>query len=960
MFLELLGRSSNAPVTRTNALSVPAVQRGRNMICSIATLPLEQRGPDNSVVPSPLLAQLDPDVPNVVTLSQTVEDLLFDSISWWLVTAQDFAGFPVAVRHLDVGSVSVNPPAGRNPAPLPSGIDPRQAVVWVDGKPIPHSRVIRFDSPNPGVLKVGGRAIRRAIALDQAANMYADDPRPLDYFTPGEGADPASDDDVKTILAQWKAARKERSTAYVPASLMYHSVETPSPSDLQLVELQQQASLDIANALGIEPEDLGISTTSRTYQNAVDRRRDRINDVLSPYMRAITDRLSMGDVTRRGYQVAFDLDDYLRANPTERWAMYQTAKNIGAITVEEIRDEERLPPLPAGAEPEPEQTVVVETPQPEQVDASRPASHTFDGPGLTFADVPLETFSVDREGRVIEGLAVPWRAVAQQGGISFRFERGSLQWDAANPGRVKLLRDHDTRQPLGTAIQLKDTPGGLLSRFKVARGAAGDEALALAEDGVLDGLSVGVDFDVRSDTTPDARDRNVLRVQRADLREVSMTAMPSFDGARVTSVAASRTGGGPVPDTETPESETAPETPAPEPAATAPQTFSTEDVMKFWLQREMAKTQAEQPAEERQTVDPTRQLNLSVTREELPYRFDRRGNFIPTEHVFSADLHEMALAGDVYGESDAGKRVMGLLRATFDVDSADVTTLNPNIQRPDMYVDQQDFRYPLWNFINKGAPPNGIQPFTFPKFNTAAGLVADHTQGVEPTSGTFTTTSQTVTPGPVSGKASITREVWDMGGNPAVSTLIFNQMVRGYREALETSTATFLNTLTAAADITLAAGSVDAVLAAAWDAALADLQFVRNYDFAALALEKNLYKAFVAARDDMGRVLYPIVAPSNANGTAETRFRTLDLGGVTGVPSWALPAVVGSPNNSWLFDPMFVHGWATSPQRLEFPGSTQAGAYAPVAFVDVAIWGYKAHANSDIGAVRQVIYDTTL
>ena len=46
------------------------------------------------------------------------------------------------------------------------------------------------------------------------------------------------------------------------------------------------------------------------------------------------------------------------------------------------------------------------------------------------------------------------------------------------------------------------------------------------------------------------------------------------------------------------------------------------------------------------------------------------------------------------------------------------------------------------------------------------------------------------------------------------------------------------------------------------------------------------------------------------------------------------------------------------PQRLEFPGATQAGAYAPVAFVDLGIWGYKAFANSDIAGVRQVIYDS--
>src|SRR5690606_6236447 len=142
----------------------------------------------------------------------------------------------------------------------------------------------------------------------------------------------------------------------------------------------------------------------------------------------------------------------------------------------------------------------------------------------------------------------------------------------------------------------------------------------------------------------------------------------------------------------------------------------------------------------------------------------------------------------------------------------------------------------------------------------------------------FTTTSQTVNPTPISGKASITREVWDMGGNPAVSTLIFNQMVRSWREGLEQATAAFLNTLTAAASIDIPAGATDDALAAAWDAALAELQFERGYDWQALALEKNLYLAFVGARDNTGRVLYPQVGPSNTNGTAASRFLTLDLG----------------------------------------------------------------------------------
>src|SRR5688500_1523405 len=562
-------------VSRTEALSVPAVQRGRNLICSVATMPLVQHGPDNRIVANSLLDQLDPDVANVVTLAQTLEDLLFESVSWWLITAQDFAGYPVAVRHLDVGTVSVDPPKDKPVAPLPSGLDPRTPTVWVDGSEIPASRVIRFDSPNPAVLTVGGRAIRRAILLDKAASMYADDPRPLDYFTPTDGADPISDDEMKELLGKWKAARKTRSTGYVPAALAYNSVDAPSPAELQLVELQKQASLDIANALGVDPEDLGISTTSRTYSNDVDRRRNKLNEVLAPYMQAITGRLSMGDVTRRGYRVRFNSAEYLQPNPTERWATYKTATEIGAITVDEIREKEGEPPMPATAAPPPPVPV---SPDPvEPVDASRPVAVEFDEGPLTFTNVPVTEFSVDRENRIIEGLALPYGQVGTKGGISFRFDRGSLKWAPENPGRVKLVFPRHG-EAVGKAIHLDDTPAGLLVKFKVGRGAEGDRALTAAEDGVFDGFSVGVDFNAQADTVPDPRNKGALLVQRADLRHVALTDEPVFDDARVTRVAASRTteGGGPVADTVTTE----PATPAPDaPAATpVPQTFSADQV----------------------------------------------------------------------------------------------------------------------------------------------------------------------------------------------------------------------------------------------------------------------------------------------------------------------------------------------------------------------------------------------
>jgi hypothetical protein len=115
---------------------------------------------------------------------------------------------------------------------------------------------------------------------------------------------------------------------------------------------------------------------------------------------------------------------------------------------------------------------------------------------------------------------------------------------------------------VGYATSLSDTAAGLRVKFSVARGKEGDEALSLAEDKVLDGMSVGVDFDVAADTVSDPRNKGVMLVRRADLRHVALTPEPSFDSARVTKVAASRTGGDTVPEDTTTEPTTAPAAPA--------------------------------------------------------------------------------------------------------------------------------------------------------------------------------------------------------------------------------------------------------------------------------------------------------------------------------------------------------------------------------------------------------------
>jgi hypothetical protein len=94
--------------------------------------------------------------------------------------------------------------------------------------------------------------------------------------------------------------------------------------------------------------------------------------------------------------------------------------------------------------------------------------------------------------------------------------------------------NHDSNQAIGIVTERVDTPEGMLFSAKISKTAAGDEALQLALDGVLDSVSVGV-----NPTKSRANDDGSVTVLAADWIELSMVPVPAFAGAIITDIAAS-------------------------------------------------------------------------------------------------------------------------------------------------------------------------------------------------------------------------------------------------------------------------------------------------------------------------------------------------------------------------------------------------------------------------------------
>lgn len=923
--------------TRQDALSVPAVVRGRNLLCSIATLPLVTLDRDQRRVRTPLLDQIDPRVPDVVTLAATIEDLIMEGVAWWQVLAYGWDGRPVSARHIDTTSVAMHPPAGYPISTLPSGLYPTGAV-WVLGQPVPAEQMLRFDSPSPPLLD-SGRAIRRAAKLAQAAEMYADDPQAHAHWIPADGADPADDEEIRGMLQEYAAARRQGAEAYIPAAVQRISESVMSPADMTLVQLQQRSDLEVANIMGLDPEDLGVNTTSRTYANAVDRRVDQVNQTLGPMMRALTDRLSMDDVTRRGYRVEHDLSRYMQADPATRWSTYQTAIQLGVLTVDEVRAREGLPPLPSGTRPAapaaPDQQQVQQTRR--DIVSTRVAFAAAPPAAAVSVGFAAAELRVDATKRSISGLALPYGQVSARTitGVRYRFARGSLEWPAA-VSRVKVLADHDWSQLLGATTRIEETDAGLTVALRIARGPEGDRALELAEDKVLDGLSVGVTL-LEVEDDPD--EPGVLLVRRGQWDETSLTPRPAFDDARVTRVAASRGDGGPVdPTQQPPAGGTGTDTDEPDTArlVAAVEAFTAA----------LAELQP-MPPEQRAALIPAQR---AVVREPLVYQLRGTGpSFVrdawdARNVAYGSKAAEEAMARlRRYGEQTAelqrleSERVVGFANEGNTTDQAQII---PPGYRPDLYVGQVPQGRPLYDAIGTKITLSDATSFTVPVWVGSSGLSGENTEGTGPSGGTITNhTYRTVTPTAQSGEFVVTRELMD-SSNPAIDVIAMNAMREEYAQDTEGVIAT---ALAAATDNDTGSGQstegcyVYTVVGDGADLAVGIREMEGEFPgHRFLTPDRMLasstgYPALTKAVDGIGRSLFPFLAPQNAQGTAGRAAATLNVDGLACPNAWSLTAAT---DDVVLFNAVDI--LAGESPLLEFKFFEKGGPEN----VYLNIWGY--------------------
>jgi len=327
-------------VTRAEAMAVPSIARARNLLCTtVGTLPLHlYRKSTGEELENPRwLDQPDYRQPGAVTYTYLADSLFFFGVAYLEVTeTYVLDGRPARFAFVSNDRVTVR-------------LNENNTLVnsyTVDNKVRPMSGVgslITFQGLDEGVLNRGGRTIRAALDLEKAAAISASTPIPSGYIS-NAGSD-LPEEQITGLLAQWKQARLQRSTAFLSASLQYHTTSF-SPKDMMLNEAAQFLSTQVARLTNVPAYLLSADmNNSMTYSNVLEERKQFVDLSLRPIISAIEGRLSMDDITNSQNYVKFNLDEtFLRSDAMTRLAIIEKMLALNLITLDQAKAMEDLTP----------------------------------------------------------------------------------------------------------------------------------------------------------------------------------------------------------------------------------------------------------------------------------------------------------------------------------------------------------------------------------------------------------------------------------------------------------------------------------------------------------------------------------------------------------------------------------------------------------------------------------------
>ena len=523
-------------------------------------------------------------------------------------------------------------------------------------------------------------------------------------------------------------------------------------------------------------------------------------------------------------------------------------------------------------------------------------------------DKQILTFSAELtanvEERTISGKIVP-AGTGEVGNTSAGrvvFEKGAIALPE-DPKTIKLLNQHDMRQPLGKATSFsEDAQGNIFGSFKISRSNRVTEALILAEEGLQSGLSVGVEVITAKNKG------GVMHVSAAKLFEVSLVTEPAFKSAQVIDVAAES-------DIE---------------AATSTSTKTT--TINTTIVEIETETESEQsmentpetvaaPAVEAAAVEAARPVVTATTHV--------RERIAPITSAQYLEANIKAALGD-----DEARRTV---RAADDSTSTNTGLTLP--QHLNTFITDTFSGRPAFEAATRSALTESGMSFTVPRLYTNAGTpdvaptVADTNEGAAPSETGMTSAYDTVDVNKFSGLQRVSFELIDRS-SPSFMELMMAELRKAYEKATDAALlSAFISSGTTAATTAATAAGLQSFISVEGAAAYKGT----GGDFAnKLVASTDQWAAITGYADSTGRPLYSAQGPTqNAAGAARS---TAVVGNVLGTDLIVDHNIAASgivDNSAFLVAPSSVYVWESPQTQLRVNVLTSGE-------IEINLYGYLA------------------
>jgi HK97 family phage prohead protease len=424
----------------------------------------------------------------------------------------------------------------------------------------------------------------------------------------------------------------------------------------------------------------------------------------------------------------------------------------------------------------------------------------------------IEAASIEcsEERREISGKIVPMGTgeIGKTNLGAYTFAADSIEIE--DMSKIRLLSMHDMKKPVGRMISAETKEGGLYAVFRLSKSTAGNDALIMAQEGLVTGLSIGAEII----SSKPSRDGYTV-VTAAKLKEVSLVTEAAFKSAEVLEIAAEEVT---LAETPTTESET----------ATVEETT---------------------PAVEATPVEAAAVEAARPTVQAMMYTS-------PRIEVTKRNYLENTLKANVFGDDESRQ----WLRAA-DNDQTTGAGFIPTPQSTQLLNFLSNADRPMIDSISRGTMPEFGKTFELPKI-TEVPIVDQIDENGAVTESQLEASFITVTKKSFKGRAITTLELLT-NSTPAFLDELLVQMEFAYAKDTEEFVTTAVQgagTLNATAQANSATGLLSYVASAAAAVYSASLGFARN-----MIVTPEQW-ANIMSYNDAGRPIYIAANPQNNAG----------------------------------------------------------------------------------------------